>query len=115
LGTQQRSGVMKTGGILDYIFNKSSAVVGAILVAGIIALASTGLILLRPNGYAKKDSYPQVPIILLQPSVWGNTISREHCQYNTDADIRVCRDLETGAKRRDVKDINGKWSVVAGE
>jgi hypothetical protein len=114
---------MRTGEILDHRFTKTIAVMGPVLAAGIIAMAFAGLISLRPgqatihrtDAFAKEISYQQAAVIVLHPNVVANTISGEHCQYNTEADIRVCRDLETGPKRRDMIDINGKWSVVGRE
>jgi hypothetical protein len=44
---------------------------------------------------------------MVHPIALGNAISREHCEYKTAVDIRVCRDLDTGAKRREEKDLSG--------
>ena len=103
---------MRTGQFLYSSLKKTRAVVGAALAAGTIAIALFGLFSLRPvqtNIFSTDEAAKEQAFVVARPPF--NTISREHCHYNNNADVRVCTDLDTLARHRDVKDVNGNWSL----
>jgi hypothetical protein len=106
---------MRTGQFLYSSLNKTRAVVGPALAAGTIAIALFGFFSLRPvqtNIFSADEAAKEQAFVVVLPSiVLENTISREHCHYNNYADVRVCTDLDTLARHRDVKDVNGNWSL----
>jgi hypothetical protein len=95
-----------------------AGVVGSVLAVGAVAIAFSGLMSLRPSQTTIQSTHEFVDKISQQAPVAPRpvvTISREHCHYNTYADIRVCIDLQTRARYREVKDADGNWSLVVRE
>jgi hypothetical protein len=106
---------MRTGQFLYSSLKKTRAVVGPALAAGTIAITLFILFSLRPvqtNIFSTDEAAKEQAFVVVRPPfVLENTISREHCHYNNNEDVRVCTDLDTLAKHRDVKDVNGNWSL----
>ena len=93
------------------LLNKARAVLGPLLLAGAAAMAISGLNSARPTPMLSSGEFEN-EVRMVRPIALGKAISRIHCEYNTAADIRVCRDLDTGAKHREAKDLSGNWYVV---
>jgi hypothetical protein len=93
------------------LLNKAMAVLGPLLLAGAAAMAVSGLNSERSTRMLSSGEFEK-EVRMVHPIALGNAISREHCEYKTIVDIRVCRDLDTGAKRREVRDLSGNWYVL---
>ena len=52
-------------------------------------------------------------VVLSRQDLNGTIIEREVCTFNSFGDIRNCRDWDTKATHRDMKDSKGAWTKVS--
>jgi hypothetical protein len=70
-----------------------------------LKICSTGVFL-------KKSDGTEI-VIKATEDLTGKIVQREVCEFNAFGDVRVCTDWDSGAKRRDMKDVNGNWHGIS--